>query len=229
MYFLSINSKLLKYKTLCHLPGKRGRRYYRKYMVRMASAGFEDAIDRSKEMTCIDLGANIGHFTRKMALKTKRVVAFEPDPWAYAELCQNVANFNNVTIENVAVGTKADNVLLYRHISFDDDPTVNSQSSSIFASKSNVTKEGAFEVHQIDFIRYLEEMNEDVGILKMDIEGAEVDLLESLFDRHDILKRINYIFAETHETRIPGHELRVTALQERARRMKKPRVNLFWH
>ena len=229
MNIFTKNRKLLKYRTLGILHGMRGQHYYRKYMTLLASTKFEDAIRQSKDLTCIDLGANIGEFTRKMASGAKRVVAFEPDPWAYAELHRNVVDLDNVIIENMAVGTWIGTVLLYRHSSFDDDPAFNSRSSSIIASKSNITLEGAVEVLQIDFIRYLENLDEDIGVLKMDIEGAEVDLLEALFDRPDILMRIGYIFAETHETRIPGHEPRVTALRERARRMKKPRVNLHWH
>ena len=91
---------------------------------------------------------------------------------------------------------------------------MNSQSSSVISSKSNIREEGAIEIQQVDFIRYLENLNEDIGLLKMDIEGAEVDLLEALFDRPDILNRIDHIFAETHETRIPG---------QRAARERTPR------
>ena len=180
-------------------------------------------------MTCIDLGANIGEYTRKMALEAKQVIAFEPDPWACAALEANVADLDNVKIENSAAGTNESTVLLYRHARFEEDPALNSQSSSVISSKRNVNEEGAIEIRQVDFIRYLENLNEDIGLLKMDIEGAEVDLLEALFDRPDILNRIDHIFAETHETRIPGHEPRVNALREKAKLIKQPYINLYWH
>ena len=120
-------------------------------------------------------------------------------------------------------------VLLYRHPQFEEDPTFYSISSSVIASKRNVSTERAIEVRQINFINYLENLDEDIGILKIDIEGAEVELLEALFDRPDSLKRVHHIFAETHETRIPGHETRVNALQKRAHSIKKPHINLYWH
>ena len=47
--------------------------------------GFEKAVCNSGGMTCIDLGANVGEYTRKMAFRTKQVIAFEPDPWSLAE------------------------------------------------------------------------------------------------------------------------------------------------
>ena len=226
-------TKLVIYATLRQLPGKLGRhfenKYMRRHMRRQAMAEFEEAIHRSQGMTCIDLGANIGEYTRKMAAGTKQVIAFEPDPWAYAELQTNVADLNNVKIENAAAGTSERTVLLYRHARFDENPAFNSQASSVISSKSNISNDGAIEIQQIDFIRYLENLNEDIGLLKMDIEGAEVDILEALFDRPDILNRINHIFAETHERRIPGHKPRVNALRERTKLIKQPYINLYWH
>ena len=220
--------KLVIYAALRQLPGKLGRRYERKYMRLQALMEFEEAIHRSEGMTCIDLGANIGEYTRKMASGTKQVIAFEPDPWAYAALQTNVADLDNVKIEKAAAGTSELTVLLYRHARFEENPAWSSQSSSVISSHSDISEEGAIEIQQVDFIRYLENLNEDIGLLKMDIEGAEVDILEALFDRPDILNRIDHIFAETHERLIPGHEPRVNALRERAKLIRQPYINLYW-
>ena len=224
-------NKLFKYNLLRHLPGERGRRYQRK-LVRLhaRTTGFEEAIRRSAGMMCIDLGANVGEYTRKMAPRAKQVIAFEPDPWTHAALRTNVADLENVKIENAAAGThEGDGSSLSTcQVPGRPHPSIRNRALSLLG-KSNVTEEGAIEVRQIDFIRYLEDLDEDIGILKIDIEGAEVDLLEILFDRPKILERIHYIFAETHETRIPGHEPRVEALREKAQRMERPRINLHWH
>ncbi len=222
--------KHLIYSLLRHLPGRPGRRFNRKFMRQSAwKIGFEKAVRRSGGMTCINLGANVGEYTRKMASRTKQVIAFEPDPWSLAALHTNTADLDNVRIENAAAGTSERMVLLYRHTRFEEDPTFYSISSSVIVNKRNVSKEKAIEVRQINFISYLENLDEDIGILKIDIEGAEVELLEALFDRPDILKRVHHIFAETHERRIPGHESRVNALHERAHRIIKPHINLYWH
>ena len=221
--------KYFIYSLLRQLPGKLGRRFNRKFMRRDLKIGFEEAVRRSGGLTCIDLGANVGKYTRKMASGTKQVIAFEPDPWSLAALHANTADLDNVRIENVAAGTSERMVLLYRHARFEEDPTFYSSSSSVIANKRNVSEEKAIEVRQINFISYLENLDEDIGILKIDIEGAEVELLEALFDRPEILKRVHHIFAETHERRIPGHESRVNALHERAHRIIKPHINLYWH
>ena len=179
-------------------------------------------------MTCIDLGANVGIYTRKMALRAKRVIAFEPDPWTCAELRAGVADLDNVTIVNAAAGACENKVLLYRHSRFEKNPAPYSGASSVIARKRDVTAENAVEVRQIDFIRYLENLNEEIGVLKIDIEGAEVELLEFLFDRPDVLSRIHHIFAETHEKRIPAHKQRINALYEKTRSIERPYINLSW-
>lgn len=222
-------NKTLKYSLLRCLPGRLGRRYQRK-LERLHARTFEleEAIKRVKDVTCIDLGANVGVHTKRFASIAKQVIAFEPDPYILALLRANVADLDNVKIVNAAASTSEGVIHLYRHVRFDKNPEFYSRSSSIVSSKNNVKTENAVEVRQVDFIKYLEDLDEDIGILKIDIEGAEVELLEALFNRPDIMKRIDYIFAETHENRIPGHEQRVNALRKLALEIKRPRINLDW-
>ena len=220
-------NKILKSRLLRHLPGEIGHRYECKYMVR--TNGFQQAVRRCRGTTCIDLGAHIGVYTRMMASHARRVIAFEPDPWALAKLHANVADLDNVKIENAAAGTSETSVYLYRHPRFEDDPISRSEASSLIASKGDVTIEDAVEIRQVDFTRYLEDLDDDIGILKIDIEGAEVALLEALFDRSDLMECISHIFAETHERLIPEHKPRVKMLRAKARRIERPYINLYWH
>lgn len=220
-------TKLLKYRLLRHLPGAIGHRYECKYMLR--TNGFEETVRRCRGSTCIDLGANLGVYTKLMATHARQVIAFEPDPWILAKLQANVADLDNVKIENAAAGTSEQPVYLYRHEKFEEDPVSRSESSSVIATKGDVAREGAVEVRQVDFVRYLEDLDHDVGILKIDIEGAEVALLEALFDRSDLMECISHIFAETHEKLIPEHKPRVKMLRAKARRIERPYINLYWH
>lgn len=228
-YGLYRTYKYFRYNLLRRLPGEWGSYYERKFMGLYAKAAFDEALLRSEGKTCIDLGANIGLYTRKMAIKAKEVIAFEPDPWACAELRAGVADLDNVTIVEAAAGACEKKILLYRHPRFRNSPASYSISSSIIADKRGNSQENAVEVRQLDFIRYLEGLDEEVGVLKIDIEGAEVDLLESLLDRPDVLERINHIFAETHENIFPAHKTRVNALYEKARSIESPYINLSWH
>lgn len=142
-------NKTLKYRLLRHLPGGIGHRYERKYKQVVATNRFEEALRRGRGTTCIDLGANLGAYTRMMASHAKQVIAFEPDPWTLAKLRANVAGFDNVMIENAAAGTSEQSVYLYRAPRFEEDPVERSVSSSVIASKCDVVEEGAVEVRQV--------------------------------------------------------------------------------
>ncbi len=223
-------SKSFKYRLLRRVPGPIGRRYARKLDVLAARTdGFAAAVRRSEGMTCIDLGANVGRYTRTMSAAASEVIAFEPDPWAYAALLNNLSDLDNVVVENAAAGVSDGVVTLYRTARFQRDPARYSQSSSVVAGKNNISTNVGIEVRQIDFVRYLQDLDRDIGILKIDIEGAEVDLLEKMFDRPEVLERIGWIFAETHERRIPDHRLRVAALRDRAARIERPFIDLDWN
>ena len=224
--------KRRKYWLLQYLPGSRGRRYSRKYKAVLALEEFELAICQSAGKTCIDLGANIGQYTRKMALIAKEVIAFEPDPWAVGQLRNNLRRFTNVRIENAAASTRNGTGVLWRRDRFDDNPSESSMSSSIVKRKINPARPGQeVMVHLIDFVEYIDQLGEGttIGTVKMDIEGEELDILDALLRRRDLLSRIDYIFVETHERQIPDQKDRVEELRRTIRDISHPRINLDWH
>ena len=222
-------NKRVKYKLLKNLPGRRGRHYWRKLQAANALLEFEEALGRCEDKVCIDLGANVGEYTRMMALAAKEVIAFEPDPWAHAQLHANVADLTNVIIENAAASTVGGTTLLWRHRDFMTRPAKYSISSSLMSSKFGIIEsDQAVEVRAVNFLDYIEKLDRRIGIVKMDIEGAEVDILEALLDRLDILSRIDYVFVETHQRHFPDHVSRVEMLIRRTSVMERPHFNLFW-
>src|SRR3546814_15909080 len=71
------------------------------------------------------------------------------------------------------------------------DPVKWSTGSSLLAFKGNVREEDFVTVEAVDFAAFLEAMDRPVALLKMDIEGAEVAVLERLLERglHDRIER----------------------------------------
>lgn len=204
------------------------RRKWRKVRKRATVHAFEAAIAALKPNdTCVDLGANIGDITAEMVASGATVHAFEPDPYAYSRLTERFGGRANVVLVNAAAGLRNGQVQLYRAPRFASDPELLSQSSSVFEDKLNVDSSTALLVAEVDVLRYLTEIGGDIAILKIDIEGAEVPILEKLLD-HPVARRIALIFVETHETRVPSLADRTKALRRRVRFSRRPRVYLEW-
>ena len=221
--------QMSKYHLFSRLPGRFGARYKRKRNMILTIDEFHFAIRQSRNKTCIDLGANVGEYTRVMADSGCPVIAFEPDPWAFKQLEENLSSYSNVKLENVAAGTFNGTTALWRHSEFDACPERYSVSSSTIESKFPIEiRLGPISVRAVDFIEYLEHLDDHIGVIKMDIEGAEVDILERLLDCSSILSRIDHMFVETHEYEITTHRERVDILRQRTRELSRPRINLDW-
>jgi FkbM family methyltransferase len=171
----------------------------------------------------------VGSITQRLAASGADVISFEPDPGAYAALKAATSDLPNVTLVHKAAGHQADTLYLHRTASWSpDDPSANTQGSSLVHGDMGGDETNAIKVEVVDIIAYLEALDRDIRILKMDIEGAEWDILKRLVD-HPILSRIDCIFVETHERQDPSRYVPLfDELQDWAERIKKPYVNLYW-
>ena len=176
----------------------------------------------------IDLGANVGLFTERLAKTGADVIAFEPDPHAAQLLFQRLSPFSNVRMIAAAAGAEAGSFQLYRHRNFDAAPDRRTTSSSLIASKRNIDSAKSLTVEVIDFTAFVRDLNRDVALLKIDIEGAEVALLEQLL-ADPCSARIDAIFVETHERILPDLAARTAALKAVALGRAKPVINWDWH
>lgn len=176
----------------------------------------------------IDLGANVGIFTQRMAETGADVVAFEPDPHAFALLSERVKGKPNVTLIAAAAGDKAGQLTLFRHQNFTSSPDKRTTASSIVTGKRDMDETGGLTVEVIDFAAWLATQNRPVALLKIDIEGAEVALLERLLatPQADLVAQA---FVETHERVIPNLRARTAALKELAAQRVRPAINWDWH
>jgi hypothetical protein len=97
----------------------------------------------------------------------------------------------------------------------------------VLSEKRNVDASAPLEVQEVDFARWLGDLDAEVAVVKIDIEGAEVALLERLFDA-PAFARVGHVFVETHESRLPHLAARTEALRARAAGMTRPVVNMDW-
>jgi len=130
-----------------------------------------------------DCGANVGTscaFFKKIYPKS-RILAFEPNPKIESYLKANIKNnsLNSIEVINKAVWVNTNGV----ELGIDDADT-----SSIYLEKNKM---------RVDSIRlkdYLEN-EKTVDMLKMDIEGAEIEVLK---DCKDSMANVRNIFVELH-------------------------------
>ncbi|GAB5438408.1 MULTISPECIES: FkbM family methyltransferase [Roseobacteraceae] len=181
----------------------------------------------------IDCGANVGDVTAELAATGATVHCFEPDPYAFSMLHNRFAETPNVTMHNKAVGIEAGTIGLMRSASFDDDPKGNSVMSTTLPGGRGMSAEadGVIDVEVIDFPAFLDGLikeHGDIAMLKMDIEGAELDIIE-VMDQRALFDPIRVTLVETHERKFPNLRPRFRALKSRvAEKYSTSKVNLDW-
>jgi len=133
----------------------------------------------------IDCGAYIG--TSILYFKTNypqsRIIAFEPDTENYNILKKNIEgwNFDNVNIQNCAVWDKNEEMI------FEQKGGMAGRLINESGTSSRLKK--------IETKRLKDFLNEKVDLLKIDIEGAEYEVL---LDCSDMLGNVDKIFIEFH-------------------------------
>lgn len=176
----------------------------------------------------IDCGANLGIFTCQLAERGCQVHAFEPDPYTFSRLIQNTRQFPNVICHNQAIGATRSRVKLFRTPNFDLNPDSASKSSSLCIDKSNIDTTNFVEVEQIDFCEFLRSLGKQVSLLKMDIEGAEVPVIEHMISSGAI-ELCDQVFVETHEDRVPTLAERTNLIRRDAENRFPHKLHLDWH
>ncbi|MCY4335694.1 MAG: FkbM family methyltransferase [Litoreibacter sp.] len=214
------------------LPGKLGyfcfRKLKRRQFRRNERAFYQVVSDLRRGDICVDLGANVGEFTRLMADKGAEVIAYEPDPETFARLNEAVGARANVQLHQKAAGAQNGIVQLQRAARYDEHPEKFSQASSLVRRDASMDPKNSVDVEVIDFVAELKAMDRDIRILKVDIEGSEFELLDALI-QDPIVNRIDTIFVETHEWMDPVNYVpMVIRFQEWAERVERPYLNLFW-
>jgi FkbM family methyltransferase len=129
----------------------------------------------------VDLGSNIG--ASLIALHARypaaRLVGVEPDPATFVRLLANTAILANVTLRNVAMASEDGTVSLY--------PSRDSWESSLFPTQHG---RHSITVPALTLRSLLDDVEVTrVGLLKIDIEGAEFDVLTS-FDHWNYVDAI---------------------------------------
>ncbi len=147
-----------------------------------------------KEPIIIDCGANIGVgiIYLKDRFPNSKVIAIEPDPLNFEVLKKNMQshNLSNVTSINKAVWVD-DQGILFRNKGNMESRIVDNTDGPVI------------QIETVSLIEILQTYH-SIFFLKIDIEGAEIDVLKSAKNH---LSKCKYIFVEYHSIRNKRQEL----------------------
>ena len=138
----------------------------------------------------VDVGANIGLHTLNMARivgNTGRVFAFEPDPSNFEILEKNVKinNYQNIILEQKAVGDKHGRTTLYQS----DHPGKH----RIFPQTEQAKSQVQVELTNLD--NYFDsDMIDKINFIKIDVEGLEFSVLKGMKNILKNNKKIKILF-----------------------------------
>lgn len=149
--------------------------------------------------TIIDVGAGLGDFTLMVAKKfpQAKIFAFEPNPDQFKLLKENIKlnNIKNVKSYQTAVGTKKSYLL---HLF-----SFNIHSSTVKTNKSKKT----IKVKGLKLDNFIKDK---VDLLKIDCEGAEIDILKSITkNKMGLIKKI---IIEYHNNIIQNEDKKILTI-----------------
>ena len=185
---------------------------YERYVLPRQFAKHVRGLDRSNLV--IDIGANVGLVSETVAKSGARVISFEPNPDAFQKLKSLAKRYSNIDVRSDAAGKKNQPIKLFWHKNFEETGEDLTQASSLLSSKPNVSNDKYVIVNEIDFAEFLKSLNEPIELLKMDIEGYEVELLNHLLDKN-MIGKIAMFYVETHEQKFPELIVPTKKLKER--------------
>lgn len=139
----------------------------------------------AKQPLIIDCGSYIG--TSILFFKDNypnaKIIGFEPDSANFALLSENLANWNltDTTIHNAAIWV--------------NNGTISFKSAGNMSSRIEAGSNVADSSHSVSCMRLQDLLQEEVDFLKIDIEGAEHEVLK---DCSDYLGNVKNLFVEYH-------------------------------
>jgi len=174
----------------------------------------------------IDCGAHVGLILKRNLKKFDIFHAFEANPNLISGL-QKIANDNDnnsIYIYNNAVWDRKDTIDFYLSRGYDTGSTVMKGKKT-----GNVDYNHPVSVESIDFSEWIFQnlKKDDYNYLKMDIEGAEYDVLEKMIKDESIFY-IDEFLIEFHDTKIDQPNIK-DRHKNIVKYIKKNNIKCFHH
>ena len=121
----------------------------------------------------IDVGANAGYWAIPLAKNFSSAIAFEPDPDVRSRLIRNVSlnSFENFTVSDLAVSDSSGTASFAIRRALDNSGSLNDGMGSLVNFETFL--EDTVRVETVSLDKYLATKGGLVGLIKIDVEGAE--------------------------------------------------------
>lgn len=171
--------------------------FFGKYADDQGNRVYQIAFERNADDVkyIIDCGANIGLFSLIYAQKypEAKIIAVEPEQQNYKMLCMNIKNHKNITAIRNGVWNQG------------IDLKIIARDTGAYGFMVQECKDGQGDVRGVSIGDLMEKYGfPRVDILKMDIEGSELEVITC--DADEWLNKTNILILETHERIKPGSE-----------------------
>lgn len=180
----------------------------------------------NEKLVFVDGGCHNGVFS-DIALACGAIsYAFEPNIYLCAFLKNLYKNNPDFILSQRAISNKNDKTIFY---DLADD--VVSQGASIIKSNTRIDlqKQG-YEVWMVDFCEFIKELLQKHGkinFIKLDIEGAEFDVLDAFIEQK-LWENIEYIMVETHERLFDNPNEKLNTLKSKISKNNISNIYLDW-
>lgn len=150
-----------------------------------------DFIDIKKGGVVVDIGANFGLFSRYcLSRGAGKVLAVEANSEAFSYLEQNIKREEGALFHKAVYSYNGE---------IDFHESENSLVSGIYEDRNDILRHGEMKTKSIKCITLdsLLENEKEIELLKIDVEGAEYEILEACSD--ETIKKCSKIYLEFHD------------------------------
>lgn len=123
----------------------------------------------------LDIGANIGYYAEllsKLVGEKGRVHCFEPDALNFKHLQNNCGSISNLLLNNKAVGPKTEKLKIYTSKNLNVD----------HRTYEPEDYDAVLEIDAVSIDEYLKGKEQKVQLIKMDIQGFEMQAVQGMKD-----------------------------------------------
>lgn len=174
-----------------------------------------------KKVVFVDCGAHVEVFSDVALACGGICYAFEPNKYLYAFLRDLYKGNEKLILSNQAVSNKNGKTTFYNGVN-----NATSEGASITRNWGG----SSYEVEMLDFCEFLKDIiqkHHKISLIKIDIEGAEFDVLDSLIEQK-LYENVEYIMVETHERFFENPKEKIENLKNKIAKNNIQNIFLDW-